>query len=420
MKNTIIKSMLLCATMFGSIAVAHAEDVTLTIESWRNDDLAIWQDKIIPAFEAQNPGIKVKFTPSAPAEYNAVLNSKLDAGSAGDLITCRPFDASLSLYDKGQLASLADLEGMKNFSDVAKSAWITDDGANPFCVPMASVIHGFIYNADAFAELGIDVPKTEEEFFAALEKIKVDGSYLPMAMGTNDQWEAATMGYNNIGPNYWKGEEGRTALIRGEQKLTDEAWVAPYRQLAKWKDYLGDGFEAQTYPDSQNLFTLGRAAIYPAGSWEISGFNSQADFKMGAFYPPVPKSGDECYISDHTDIGIGMNADTKNPDAVKAFLNWVGSSEFATLYANALPGFFPLSDAPVTLEDPLAQEFISWRGKCNSSIRSTYQILSRGTPNLENDTWNASVSTIKGTETPEAAGARLQEGLASWYKPQMK
>lgn len=420
MKNTIIKAMLLCTTVLGPVAVANAADVTLTIESWRNDDLAIWQDKIIPAFEAQNPGITLKFTPSAPAEYNAVLNSKLDAGSAGDLITCRPFDASLSLYDKGQLASLADLEGIKNFSDVAKSAWITDDGKNPFCVPMASVIHGFIYNADAFAELGIEVPKTEDEFFAALEKIKADGTYLPMAMGTNDQWEAATMGYNNIGPNYWKGEEGRTALIAGEQKLTDEAWVAPYRQLAKWKDYLGDGFEAQTYPDSQNLFTLGRAAIYPAGSWEISGFNSLVDFKMGAFYPTVQKSGDECYISDHTDIGIGMNAATENPEAVKTFLNWVGSSEFATLYANALPGFFPLSDAPVTLDDPLAQEFISWRSKCNSSIRSTYQILSRGTPNLENETWNASVAAIKGTETPEAAGVRLQEGLASWYKPQMK
>jgi len=35
-------------------------------------------------------------------------------------------------------------------------------------------------------------------------------------MGTNDQWEAATMGYNNIGPNYWKGEEGRLALLSGE------------------------------------------------------------------------------------------------------------------------------------------------------------------------------------------------------------
>ncbi len=418
MKHKTIKMMLMASTVLGSAITAYAADATLTIESWRNDDLSIWQEKIIPAFEAKNPGIKVKFTPSAPAEYNAVLNSKLEAGSAGDLITCRPFDASLALYDKGYLASLASLEGIGNFSDVAKSAWITDDGKNPFCVPMASVIHGFIYNADALADAGVSVPTNEAELFAALDAIKAKGNYIPMAMGTNDQWEAATMGYNNIGPNYWKGEEGRNALIKGTQKLTDEAWVAPYRQLAKWKDYLGDGFEAQTYPDSQNLFTLGRAAIYPAGSWEISGFNQNADFKMGAFNPPVQKSGDECYISDHTDIGLGMNANTKNADAAKTFLNWVSSAEFASLYANALPGFFPLSSEPVKLEDPLAQEFISWRGKCKSTIRSTYQILSRGTPNLESDTWNASVAVIKGNESPEAAGKRLQDGLASWYKPQ--
>ncbi len=418
MTSRTFKGLLLSAMLLASGGIAQAEDVTLTIESWRNDDLAIWQDKIIPAFEAKNPGIKVKFTPAAPAEYNAVLNSKLDAGSAGDLITCRPFDASLALFDKGYLAPLTDLEGMKNFSDVAKSAWITDDGKTPFCVPMASVIHGFIYNKDAFDSLGISVPETEDEFFAALDKIKADGTYIPMAMGTNDQWEAATMGYQNIGPNYWKGEEGRLALIKGEQKLTDEDWVAPYKTLARWKDYLGDGFEAQTYPDSQNLFTLGRAAIYPAGSWEISGFNEQAQFKMGAFPPPVMKAGDTCYISDHTDIAIGMNSKTAHPEAAKTFLNWVASPEFASLYANALPGFFPLSNESVTLEDPLAQEFISWRGKCKSTIRSTYQILSRGTPNLENETWNASANVIRGTETAEAAAKRLQDGLASWYDPQ--
>jgi raffinose/stachyose/melibiose transport system substrate-binding protein len=416
MTRTRLLGLLLASTVIGT--AASAEEVTLTIESWRNDDLTIWQDKLIPAFEAANPGIKVQFTPSAPAEYNAALNSKLDAGSAGDLITCRPFDASLALYDKGQLADLTSLAAMANFSDVAKSAWQTDDGKATFCVPMASVIHGFIYNKDAFDALGIAVPTTNAEFYAALDKIKADGTYIPMAMGTNDQWEAATMGYNNIGPNYWKGEEGRLALIKGEQKLTDEAWVAPFRELAKWKDYLGDGFEAQTYPDSQNLFTLGRAAIYPAGSWEISGFNTQAQFKMGAFPPPVPNAGDECYISDHTDIGLGMNAASKQPDEARTFLEWVGSPEFATLYANALPGFFSLNSTPVTMEDPLAQEFVSWREKCKSTIRSTYQILSRGTPNLENETWNASANVIKGTETPEDAAKRLQDGLASWYEPQ--
>ena len=202
-----MKKLTLTAGLLGAIAApAFAQDVTLTIESWRNDDLSIWQDKIIPAFEAANPGIKLNFAPMQPTEYNAALNSKLDGGSAGDIVTCRPFDASLQLFDKGQLADLTDLAAMKNFSDVAKSAWTTDDGSKTFCVPMASVIHGFMYNKKAFDDLGITPPKTEAEFFAALNKIKEDGTYIPMAMGLADQWEAATMGYQNIGPTYWKGE----------------------------------------------------------------------------------------------------------------------------------------------------------------------------------------------------------------------
>ncbi|MDX3975688.1 ABC transporter substrate-binding protein [Shinella sp.] len=417
MTRNAIKGLLLATSILGTAGLAQAQDVTLTIESWRNDDLSIWQEKIIPAFEAKNPGIKVVFSPTAPTEYNAALNAKLDAGSAGDLITCRPFDASLELFNKGHLASLNDLPGMENFSDVAKSAWTTDDGSTSFCVPMASVIHGFIYNKDAFDQLGIAVPATEAEFFAALDKIKADGNFIPLAMGTKDLWEAATMGYQNIGPTYWKGEEGRKALIAGTQKLTDEGWVEPYRVLAKWKDYLGDGFEAQTYPDSQNLFTLGRAAIYPAGSWEIGLFNTQAQFKMGAFPPPVKNAGDTCYISDHNDIGVGLNAKSANSEAAKKLLTFIASPEFADIYANSLPGFFSLNSTAVKMADPLAQEFVSWREKCQPSIRSTYQILSRGTPNLENETWTESANVINGTDTPEVAGEKLQKGLDSWYKP---
>ncbi|MGF6154850.1 raffinose/stachyose/melibiose transport system substrate-binding protein [Ensifer sp. KUDG1] len=417
MIRTTIKGLLLASSILGTAGLAHAEDVTLTIESWRNDDLAIWQEKLIPAFEAKHPGIKVKFAPTAPTEYNAALNAKLDAGSAGDLITCRPFDASLELYNKKHLADLTGLAGMENFSPVAKSAWTTDDGKATFCVPMASVIHGFIYNKDAFDQLGIQIPTTEAEFFAALDKIKADGNYIPMAMGTKDLWEAATMGYQNIGPTYWKGEEGRAKLIKGEEKLTDEAWVEPYRVLAKWKDYLGDGFEAQTYPDSQNLFTLGRAAIYPAGSWEIGLFNTQAQFKMGAFPPPVKNAGDACYISDHNDIGVGLNAKSAHAEEAKKLLTWISSPEFAEIYANALPGFFSLNSQPVKMADPLAQEFVSWREKCKPTIRSTYQILSRGTPNLENETWVESANVINGTDTPEVAAEKLQKGLDGWYKP---
>ena len=418
MIKTTLKTLLLAAA--ASMAMAGAASAgKITIESWRNDDASIWKDKIIPAFNAKYPDIQVEFTPTAPKEYNAALNARLEGGTAGDLITCRPFDASLELFNKGQLAALNDLPSMANFSDVAKSAWTTDDGKTTFCVPMASVIHGFIYNKDIFKELGVEPPKTEEELLAVLEKIKANGNYVPMVMGTNDQWEAATMGFQNIGPNYWKGEEGRKALIDGSQKLTDKPYVDAFAALAKWAPYMGDGYKAQTYPDSQNLFGLGKGAIYAAGSWDISTFRAQ-NVNMGAFKAPPPAGASDCYISDHTDIGIGLNAKSPNSEEAKKFLDWVGSEEFANLYANALPGFFPLSNAKVTLSDDVAQEFVNWRGTCKSTIRNSYQILSRGTPNLENEMWNVSAQVLNGTMQPDAAAAQLEDGLKKWYAPHQK
>src|SRR6201987_6338601 len=154
----------------------------------------------------EHPDIALVFSPTAPTEYNAVLDAKLKAGTAGDLIACRPFDKSLEIFKAGQLVALNDLPGMTNFSDVAKAAWSTDDGKTTFAVPMASVIHGFLYNKKIFTELGLTVPKTEQEFLGVLDKIKKKGKYIPLVIGTKDQWESATMGYQNIGPTLWGGE----------------------------------------------------------------------------------------------------------------------------------------------------------------------------------------------------------------------
>src|SRR5437879_12915602 len=43
--------------------------VSVTIESWRNDDLPVWQDTIIPAFTKRYPNIKVVFGLPAPSQY---------------------------------------------------------------------------------------------------------------------------------------------------------------------------------------------------------------------------------------------------------------------------------------------------------------------------------------------------------------
>jgi raffinose/stachyose/melibiose transport system substrate-binding protein len=72
---------------------------------------------------------------------------------------------------------------------------------------------------------------------------------------------------------------------------------------------------------------------------------------------------------------------------------------------------------PVKMNDPLAQEFVSWREKCESTIRPSAAIVGRGDPNLDLEMWRESANVINGTETAEQAGAVLQAGLDKWYKP---
>lgn len=411
--------------LLGLVALSPAlaqNKVKLTIESWRNDDLKIWQETILPAFMKKYPNIEVVFAPSAPTEYNAVLDTKLKAGTAGDLITCRPFDKSLELFNAKHLESLNNLPGMNNFSEVAKAAWSTDDGKTTFCVPMASVIHGFLYNKAIFRELGLSEPKTEDEFLATLQKIQASGKYSPLVMGTKDQWESATMGYQNIGPTLWKGEVGRKGLIAGTQQYNKGGFLQAFEALAKWRPFLPRGYQALAYPDAQNLFAQGRGAIYPAGSWDIGTFRQMnPKLELGAFKPyTFPNLGaTQCVINDHPDIAIGLNAASKNKEAARTFLSWVASDEFAQLYANALPGFFPLANVSYTVSDPVAQTFLSWRKECQASFRTAYQILSRNAnPNNENDLWNASAQVLNGTMTPKQAADFVQSRLASWYGPQ--
>jgi raffinose/stachyose/melibiose transport system substrate-binding protein len=130
---------LLASTAFGTNLTQGKTQ--LIIESWRTDDLKVWRDKIIPEFTKAHPDIEVVFTPTAPTEYNAVLDAKLKAGTAGDLIACRPFDKSLDLYNAGQIVELNDIPGMDKFYKLALAAWSTDEGKTSGEVKKASVIH---------------------------------------------------------------------------------------------------------------------------------------------------------------------------------------------------------------------------------------------------------------------------------------
>lgn len=390
----------------------------LTIDSWRFDDAEVWRDVLIPAFHKLHPEIAVTFRASSPRDYSSDLNTRLQNDKAGDLVSCRPFDPSAELFAKGHFVPINDLAGLKNFSENARLAWSIDSGKQIYCLPVAFVAHGFFYNKDALEKVGMDEPRTRAEFHILLEKLKADGTYIPIALGTVEQWEAATTGFQNIGPNYWRGEDGRLALIAGAQKLTDQPYLDAFHELQSWRPFLPSDFQKLAYRDARALFIAGKAAIYPAVSWDLAPIRAQTKIRLGVFKPPRLMDDQDCFITIQPDIGLGINAASPNKADARIFLDWVATKDFAELMANHLPGLFPMTDEPTELNDDVARAFVSWRDVCKPTIRLASQILNRGTPSFENELWRTSAQVLEGALSPEDAVKQLQTGLAEWYPPQ--
>ena len=114
-----------------------------------------------------------------------------------------------------------------------------------------------------------------------------------------------------------------------------------------------------------------------------------------------------------------MNAATPSNEAARTFLDWVGSEEFTALYANSLPGFFPLSKFKVAVDDELQNEIMSWREDCETTIRPFSQFLDRHDPSTTAQSYKTSGEVINGVKSPEDVAAEMQTVLESWYEPQM-
>ena len=161
-------------------AEATGEEVSLVMGSWRVDDVE-QMNRILAAFNEQHPNIQISFDPTNPPEYNAVLRTQLEGGTAPDLFYLRSFSTSRQLFEEGFLESLEGLPGLEeNFSEAAMGAWSTEDGET-YGVPFIAVSHGIYYNQDLFEELGLSVPTTWDELMQTAQVTFP----LPMPPGTS-------------------------------------------------------------------------------------------------------------------------------------------------------------------------------------------------------------------------------------------
>lgn len=407
------------ATKVSATEAPAAEPVALTLGSWRTDDADAWA-KILDAFHTKYPSITVKFDPTNPPDYNATLRTQLETGTAPDLFFVRSFATGQDLFKQGFVSSLKDLPGLAdNFSAGSLAPWSSDSG-EPFAVPIAAVSHGIYYNQDLFEANGIAVPATWEELMAAAEKLKAAG-VTPFANGTKDEWDINEVVLMSIIPSEIGGLEGRTAYLNGNACFNDKAMVDSFQKIKDLTPYLPDGFSAIGNADSAQLFVQGQASMLFDGSWQISVIEKQApDFKWSVFAVPPPAGKDE-YVSFHVDAAIGMNPAGKNQEAARTFLEWLETSDFNNVFANNVPGFFPMGKAATSINDPVAATFLSFNSEAKGTdIRFPWEKLMDAPSGDESayTVMNAgAIAVLKGEKTPQQAADDLQTALAKWYQP---
>ena len=99
-----------------------------------------------------------------------------------------------------------------------------------------------------------------------------------------------------------------------------------------------------------------RRSIRPARGTSPT-FSKQADFKFGAFPPPRPEGRRQVlHQRPHRHRASASTPSRRTPKPPRpSWPGWPRPSS-PSIYANALPGFFPLSNAKVEVKDPVAAE----------------------------------------------------------------
>jgi raffinose/stachyose/melibiose transport system substrate-binding protein len=389
-----------------------ADPVELVFSSWRIDDVDE-MNRVNALFTKANPDITIRFETHDPIPYDGIIKSDLAKGSGADIIFLWSYDKGRSYYDSGYLLDLTRvIPNLTSYAHVPLMAWSTEGGVT-YGAPSVGVTHGIYYNKSIFAKYNISEPATWSEFIAACDKLLLAGETV-IAQGAGDNsWTLNRVVFCGLGANFYGGETARQALIAKTMKLTDANFIEAFNAVYSLKKYLPKNFETLGYEASKVMFASGKAAMFIGGSWEISVFEGLGanSSTIGWFAPPVKKAGDKLQYCFQVDAAIGINKNSKNPDAALEYVKWAAGSEYAQAVMTELPGFFSYMPGAAAPTNPLAQKMFNAAANATLTVRLMDEKLNLTTPG--GDAWmnEALQGMMLGTFTPEAAAAYVQGKL---------
>jgi raffinose/stachyose/melibiose transport system substrate-binding protein len=250
----------------------------VTIEWWhiQNTDppMSNWQ-AVADQYMADHPNVTINITVMENEAFKAAIQTNMQAGDVPDLFQSwggggllQQVDAGLVQDISGEVGDVTgDLTGVGSFEF---------DGAI-YGLPWKVGMVGFWYNADLFAEAGLESPAdTWEGLLEQVQTLK-DAGITPIAVGAGDQWPAhfwysylmvRLCGSGGMVDIAKDNNFERDCVIEAGQKVLDLVALDPFQE-----GYLGAGWDA---PDGESgTMANEQAAMDLMGQWGPGAFANQ-------------------------------------------------------------------------------------------------------------------------------------------------
>jgi raffinose/stachyose/melibiose transport system substrate-binding protein len=341
--------------------------ITLKIIHWQNEGTNTFYEEFNKKFTEKYPHIKVDYTTvPSDATYDQLQQTRINANDT-DLLAIKSGFASVpqdwspgaqdplwkQWIDNGLIADLSNEGFVDQYNQVDVQNSTTYNG-KVYGINLGKVsFTGLFYNKTIFADNGLMVPTTWEEFTQVVADLKAK-SIDPIGFAGKDVWpinlavQGLQASIHNDQLGYIKG------LWDGSTKWTDPVALEVLDKSQWMMQNAISGFMGVDYGSLPGLFASGKVAMIADGSWDAPAIaTANPDLKFGYF--PIPGSSDPAKNKDLAgkyDMSWMVLEKAKNKDAALKWLAMHSETEHYTDFVNA-SGFLPTQD-----NIPVNSEFI--------------------------------------------------------------
>ncbi|MFW6600228.1 ABC transporter substrate-binding protein [Propionibacteriaceae bacterium Y2011] len=289
-------------------------------------------DNAAAEFSKANPDITVELVKIPGDQYQQQMRTRVGAGTAPDVIAVFPGNGSaMSMMQLQQGNFLTDLSGREWVADRVEAVkQASDVDGKTYITPSWLTLIGSIYNTEAMAEVGAEVPTTFPEVLALCDLAKSKGK-AAYALGTNKPWVGQLIPYAFAATTaYGADPELDAKLAAGETTFGESGWTAALDKLSEMqaRGCFNEGVLGTDYVTQMGMLAKGEAL----GAVQVSSadaaaknVNAEVSLKMAAF--PATDNADETRIPVGSGYGYALNAKSPHQEAGLKFLDFLASKE---------------------------------------------------------------------------------------------